>query len=249
MQVEMTDFKCQRAPLEKKVKLVRQHFNSIAGKYDLMNSLLSFGLHHYWKRKAVGELALKTGDRVIDVCGGTADLSILAAKDAGPAGQVILYDNNRAMMEAGKSKIVKASLEKKILFVQGDAAQISFPGGIFDAAIVGFGIRNLTCMEKGLEEMHRILQPGGKLVCLEFSRPTSTWFGRFYDLYSFQVIPLVGKIIAGSRGAYTYLPESIRLFPSPDQLSAVLEKIGFSHVDYHRLTNGIAVVHTGVKTP
>lgn len=245
----MTDFKCHGAPLEKKVNLVLQHFNSIAGKYDLMNSLLSFGLHHYWKRKAVGELALKTGNRVIDVCGGTADLSILAAKAVGPAGQVILYDNNRAMMEAGKPKIIKASLEKKILFVQGDAAQISFPGGIFDAAIVGFGIRNLTCMEKGLEEMHRILQPGGKLVCLEFSRPTSTWFGRFYDLYSFQVMPLVGKIIAGSRKAYTYLPESIRLFPSPDQLSAILEKIGFSHVDYHRLTNGIAVVHTGVKTP
>ncbi len=235
-------------PAMEKVKYVKRHFNSIAGKYDLMNTLLSFGLHHLWKKQAIKTLRLKEGDRVIDVCGGTADLSIRAIKSIGPHGRVILYDINREMMEAGKAKAAQAIPPGKIEYVQGDAERISFAGGQFEAAVVGFGIRNLTRMENGLEEMHRVLKPGGKLMCLEFSIPTSAIFRWLYDLYSFIAMPYAGKFLTGSKEAYTYLPESIRLFPSPEELAKILQRIGFSRVAFYRLTNGIVTVHTGLKS-
>jgi len=244
---EFAYFGYQRIPAAEKVRWVLRHFNSIARKYDSMNTLLSFGLHHLWKRTAVRALGLRAGDRVIDVCGGTADLSILAAKAVGPEGRVILYDINRLMMEAGKAKVAKTYLNGRILYVLGDAEQISFATGQFDAAIVGFGIRNLTRMEKGLEEMFRVLRPGGKLMCLEFSRPTATLCRWLYDIYSFYFMPVAGKIFAGSRQAYTYLPESIRLFPLPDELADILKRVGCDGVTYRNLTGGIAVVHLGVK--
>ncbi len=212
-----------------------------------MNTVLSFGLHHFWKRWAVEALLLNAGDRVIDVCGGTADLSILAGGWVGDKGRVLLYDINRAMMEGGKGKVSRASLNDRVCYVQGDAEGISSPQGVFDAALVGFGIRNLTHMEKGLAEMHRVLRPGGKFMCLEFSLPTSPWFRFLYDFYSFHLMPLAGKLLAGTREAYLYLPESIRKFPPPEDLSRMLREIGFSRVTYRRLTNGIAVIHTAVK--
>jgi demethylmenaquinone methyltransferase / 2-methoxy-6-polyprenyl-1,4-benzoquinol methylase len=245
--VEMADFGYQKVPAVEKEKYVLRHFNSIARKYDFMNTLLSFGLHYLWKRKAVKALKLRKGDRVADVCGGTADLSILAGRAVGSEGRVFLYDINREMMEVGKLKIVRKSLEERIRLLQGDAEGISLASGQLDAVMVSFGIRNLTRMGKGLEEMHRILKPGGMLMCLEFSRPTSTLFRRLYDFYSFHIMPWVGKFFAGTREAYVYLPESIRLFPLPEELSAILRRIGFSEVHYRRLTNGIAVIHVAKK--
>jgi len=244
---EMSFFGFRRIPAREKGRHVLRHFNSIAGKYDFMNTVLSFGLHYPWKRWAVETLRLKTGDRVLDVCGGTADLSILAGRIVGAAGQAVLYDINRAMIEGGLAKVRHASLSGRVKFVQGDAEVISFQPGIFDAALVGFGIRNLTHMEKGLAEMYRVLKPGGKFMCLEFSLPITPWFRSLYDLYSFHLMPLAGKLLAGTREAYLYLPESIRRFPSPEELSRTLRKNGFSRVTYRRLTNGIAVIYTGVK--
>ena len=244
---EIANFGYQKVPAQEKVKLVQKHFDSIARKYDFMNTLLSFGLHYQWKRTAVKMMGLKQGSKVLDVCGGTSDLAILAARYVGSEGKVIVYDFNRAMMEAGKGKVHKALLAARIRYVQGDAEQISFPEGSFDAAMVGFGIRNLTHMEKGFAEMYRVLKPGGTLMCLEFSRPANPLFRFLYDSYSFYIMPFVGQLLTGSRTAYTYLPESIRLFPSPDELSAMLLKIGFSQVTDQRLTNGIAVIHNGVK--
>jgi demethylmenaquinone methyltransferase/2-methoxy-6-polyprenyl-1,4-benzoquinol methylase len=212
-----------------------------------MNTILSFGLQHLWKRAAVQIIGLKAGDRVIDVCGGTADLSILTAKNVGSDGRVILYDINRAMMEAGRPKVARTSMAGRIWFVQGDAERISFKDEQFEAAVVGFGIRNLTRMQKGLEEMYRVLKPGGKLMCLEFSIPTSGWFRWLYDFYSFHIMPFAGQILAGTREAYTYLPQSIRKFPLPDEFTSILERIGFSNVTYRNLTNGIAVIHLGIK--
>jgi demethylmenaquinone methyltransferase / 2-methoxy-6-polyprenyl-1,4-benzoquinol methylase len=151
------------------------------------------------------------------------------------------------MIEGGKPKVAQSSLAGRIRYVQGDAELISFPQDQFEGAMVGFGIRNLTRMERGLAEMYRVLKPGGKLMCLEFSLPTSFWFRALYDLYSFHIMPLVGKLLAGTREAYLYLPESIRKFPPPDELTALLQNIGFSRVTYQRLTNGIAVIYTGIK--
>jgi demethylmenaquinone methyltransferase / 2-methoxy-6-polyprenyl-1,4-benzoquinol methylase len=234
-------------PLQDKAGYVLRHFTSIANKYDFMNTILSLGLHHLWKHLSVHALGLKPGEKVIDVCGGTADLSILAAKAVGPRGRVTLYDINRAMMEWGRPKVAKASLSERINYVQGDAESMSFPDGSFDAAMVGFGVRNLTNMDKGLHEMYRVLKPGGKMMCLEFSIPTSSWFRFLYDFYSFQLMPLAGKLMAGNSEAYLYLPESIRKFPAPDDFAALMRDTGFSQVTYRRLTNGIAIIYIGVK--
>jgi demethylmenaquinone methyltransferase / 2-methoxy-6-polyprenyl-1,4-benzoquinol methylase len=240
-------FGSRQVSREEKRRLVQEHFDAVAARYDLTNTLLSFGLQHVWKSKAVTMLGLKAGDRVLDACGGTADLALLAVRAVQPTGRVILYDFNRAMLTIGKAKVCKAGLAHTISLVQGDAEKIALRNHSFDAAMVGFGIRNLTSMEQGLKELHRVLKPGGRLVILEFSQPINPWFRALYDLYSFTVMPLVGKIMVDSWEAYTYLPESIRRFPSPADLSVILEGLGFSRVTYRPLSNGIAVVHLAQK--
>lgn len=243
----MADFGFRRVPAREKAGYVRRHFNSVAGKYDFMNTLLSLGVHHLWKRAAVRNLGLKAGERVIDVCGGTADLSLLAARAVGPSGRVVLTDINRAMIMAGQSKIAKGALAGRIVAVQGDAESLSFPANSFDAAIVGFGIRNLTHMETGMAEMYRVLRPGGRMICLECSLPVSRWFGPLYHFYSFRLMPLAGKWLAGNREAYLHLPESIQRFPPPERIAALFGEAGFLAVTHRRLTNGIAVIYAGVK--
>ena len=238
----------QKIAVDEKTEQVVRHFNSVARQYDFMNTLLSFGIHYLWKRTAVNLLALEPGDRVLDVCGGTGDLSILAVRAVGGDGQVALYDINRAMMDAGRFKKTNAAARRQIQFVQGNAEQISFPDETFDAAMVGFGIRNVTHMEQGFREMHRVLKAGGKMMCLEFSKPVNPVFRWFYDRYSLHVMPLLGQVLAGTRQAYTHLPESIRMFPLADELAAVLERIGFADVSYRRLTNGIAAIHLGHRS-
>jgi demethylmenaquinone methyltransferase / 2-methoxy-6-polyprenyl-1,4-benzoquinol methylase len=224
-----------------------KHFNSVAAAYDFMNTLLSFGIHHAWKRAGVRMLDLQAGERVLDVCGGTGDLAILAARRLGPRGQVVIYDINRAMIEAGTHKVRGRTRSAPIRHVQGDAERIAFPDRSFDAAMVGFGIRNVTRMRQGFAEMHRVLKPGGRLMCLEFSRPVWPVFRWLYDVYSFAIMPILGELIAGSRTAYTHLPESIRMFPLPHELADMLRQVGFSQVGHHGFTNGIAVVHLAVK--
>ncbi len=232
---------------DEKTRRVVKHFNSVARRYDFMNTLLSFGIHYLWKREAVNLLDVNPGDQVIDVCGGTGDLALLAARDAGKSGRVVIFDINRAMMDAGRQKVVQSDLRDLITYVQGNAEQIAFPDQVFDVAMVGYGIRNVTRMEKGFEEMYRVLKPGGKMMCLEFSKPTARLFRWLYDFYSFHIMPFLGEIIVGSRGAYTHLPESIRTFPLPDDLSTIMTQIGFRQVMYKRQTNGISVVHIAVK--
>jgi demethylmenaquinone methyltransferase / 2-methoxy-6-polyprenyl-1,4-benzoquinol methylase len=244
---ETTHFGYRSVPVREKARYVLRHFNSIALKYDFMNTILSLGFHYLWKRQSVNALGLKPAERVIDVCGGTADLSILAARAVGPKGRVVLVDINRAMMEGGRPKVASAGLADRVSFVQGDAEGMALTGSGFDAAMVGFGIRNVTNMDKGLSEMHRVLRPGGRMMCLEFSLPTSFWFRPLYDFYSFVLMPLAGKILTGNRDAYLYLPESIRKFPSPDDFAAMMRHAGFTKVTYQRLTMGIAVIYIGVK--
>jgi len=233
---------------EEKQGRIARHFDKVARKYDLMNSLLSFGIHHAWKRTAVRALMLPAGARVLDVCGGTADLAILAARAAGPAGRVFVYDINRTMMVYGRPKAADADLGDRVGFVQGNAESIAFPDNHFDAAMVGFGIRNVTHMKTAFAEMLRVLKPGGRLMCLEFSKPAWTPFRWLYDLYSFTVMPALGQLIAGNRSGYLLLTESIRLFPTPDEMVGILSEVGFSGVTCRLLTNGIAAVHLGEKT-
>jgi len=244
---EMAQFGYDRIPAKDKTQRVIRHFKGVAEKYDLMNSVLSLGIHHLWKRKAVAETGIFAGACVLDVCGGTGDLSILVAKNAGTTGRVILYDINEKMMTAGREKIHHLPEGNRITFVRGDAECIAFPDHCFDIAMVGFGIRNLVHMEKGFEEMYRVLKTGGKIMCLEFSKPVFAPFRWLYDWYSFHIMPFLGEIIVRDRQAYLHLTESIRTFPLPDELTLILERIGFKNVSYKRLTNGIAVIHTGVK--
>lgn len=246
-QSRMARFGIRQMAPEVKQDAVREHFDRIAGKYDFMNSLLSFGIQHVWKRAAIRMLGLKPGQRVLDVCGGTGDLALGAAKRVGPAGQVVVYDINWAMLTTGRPKAKLEALSDRIAWVQGDAEAISFPDNHFDAAMVGFGIRNVTHLEQAFREMVRTLKPGGKLLCLEFSRPTNPLFRQLYDIYSFTVMPALGQLLAGSAQSYACLPETIRMFPLPDELARRLGEIGLHQVSYEYLTNGIAVAHLGTK--
>jgi demethylmenaquinone methyltransferase/2-methoxy-6-polyprenyl-1,4-benzoquinol methylase len=242
-------FGSRQMAVEQKVEAVMRHFDRVAPRYDFMNSLLSFGIQMVWKRAAVALTGIKSGSRVLDVCGGTADLSLLAAGYAGAGGRLVVCDLNRAMMRHGRAKVVRAGLADRIGFVQGDAERLPFPDAAFDAAMVGFGIRNLTHLKQGFREMHRVLRPGGIFMCLEFSRPTNPLFRILYDLHSFAVMPFLGQVLAGNREGYRCLPETIRRFALPEELKGILEQIGFQAVAYRRFTNGIAVAHTGRKSP
>lgn len=244
---EMVCLGYQKVTMDEKARYVLEHFNTVARRYDLMNTLLSFGIHHLWKRTAVKMLELNPGDCVLDVCGGTGDLSILAGRAVELSGQVIVYDINRAMLDVGRHKLNGRKRAKRIRFIQGDAQHLSFSDGHFDAAMVGFGIRNVPRMDQALREMYRVLKPGGKMLCLEFSKPTAPLFRILYDVYSFYIMPLLGEIIVGSRKAYTHLPESIRTFALPEELTAMMGRAGFSQVTTRKLTNGIAVIHVATK--
>lgn len=225
-----------------KVQRVNRHFDTIATRYDLMNTILSAGIHYAWKRRTVKLLKIKPGGKVLDVCGGTGDIASLSAAMTGEKGICLAYDINRKMIEQGKKKSMKG-----VLFVQGDAECISFPDQSFDAVSIGFGIRNVTHLETGFKEIFRVLKKGGTLCCLEFSRPDNTFFRYLYDFYSFRIMPVLGGLITGSREAYTAFPESIRAFPLPGELSLILKNIGFKDIQIKKLTNGIAVIHSARK--
>jgi len=230
-----------------KADRVRRHFDAVARKYDLMNTLLSFGAHYLWKHRAIRILDLKPGDRVLDVSGGTGDLSVISLRAVGHKGQVVLYDINRAMITAGRLKRTNAAARRRIIYVQGDAEKIAFRDNAFDAVMIGFAVRNITHMKQAFKEMFRVLRPGGVFLCLEFSRPVWHWFRRLYDIYSFSIMPVLGNVVAGNRNAYTCLPETIRLFLLPDELTEIFREVGLSSVRYRSLTNGIAVAHTALK--
>lgn len=233
--------------MKAKDRFILELFNSISSRYDLTNTVLSLGLHYFWKKRAVQLLKICPGDRVIDVCGGTADLSLLALKLIPGKVRVFLYDFSRGMIERGRAKVKKRLPQGQIYFVHGDAEKISFSDNRFDAAMIGFGLRNLNDMEEGLKEIYRVLKPGGKFMGLEFSKPRSYWFTPLYNFYSFHIIPWLGRMITGSKKAYSYLPESIAEFPEPEKVKLLMEKVGFRSIAYYPLTKGVATVYLGIK--
>ncbi|MGA2532702.1 MAG: class I SAM-dependent methyltransferase [Candidatus Aminicenantales bacterium] len=235
-------------PAEKK-RLVRAEFDEIARAYDFADTVLSFGLDSRWRKNAVSLLGVGEGDFVLDACGGTAGLARLVARPAGPAGQVVVYDFSRAMMEVGESRARGPAARAPIGFVQGDTEDLSFPGGTFDAVTIGFGLRNLAHPAKGLGEFLRVLKPGGKLMVIEFSLPVNRFFRALYHAYSFCWMPLAGRLICRGGGSFRYLAESIRVFPAPEEIAENIREAGFDDVLFRRLSGGIAVVYLGVKPP
>lgn len=229
---------------EEKRRLVHDTFTPIAATYDRADALLSFGLHFLWKRAAVRRLGLRPGEAVLDVCGGTADLALLAAKRVGPGGRVVVYDFNRPMMETGREKSRRLPAGGTVSFVQGDAERLSFPDASFGAVTVGFGLRNLVRLDQGLREIHRVLAPGGRFAALEFSVPRAAPLRTLYGFYSFKVMLTAGRLITGTDGPFRYLAESIRVFDTPETLAGRLAAAGFSDVSVRRFTFGIAVLYS-----
>ncbi len=227
---------------EGKQEAVQRMFTAIARRYDLNNTILSFGLHHFWKRAAVCWAQIRAGEKIADIGAGTLDLSLLAAKRAGTDGAVIALDLNEAMLKRGRSKGGAISL------LLGNAEALPLKEGSIDAALTGFCIRNLADPRQGFEEILRILKPGGRVVCLDFSRPTRAWLRRIYDLYSFTLLPRIGRAIArDSTGVYHYLPDSIRRFPDQERLAEMMRASGFHQVEYRNLSGGIVALHRGVR--
>lgn len=230
-----------------KEQAVQGMFTAIAHRYDLNNTLLSLGLHHFWKRLAVDLAGVNKGDRVLDLCTGTGDLAIQMASKVGPSGQVIGLDLNERMMECGREKIRRLN-HSNILLQTGNAEAIQFREATFSALTVAFGIRNVSNVPAALREMFRVLKPGGRAVCLEFSRPVFKPLRKFYDFYSFRLLPHIGRLVARDQtGVYDYLPASIRAFPDQEAFKELFNETGFRDCAYRNLSGGIVAIHTGVK--
>jgi demethylmenaquinone methyltransferase / 2-methoxy-6-polyprenyl-1,4-benzoquinol methylase len=239
-----TDFGYQQVPEDEKAHRVAGVFRSVAGRYDLMNDLMSAGLHRVWKRFAVALSAVREGGRVLDVAGGTGDLSSLFLSRVGPQGQVWLTDINGEMLTRGRDRLLDEG--RVVPAVQCDAERLPMPAGYFDCVIVAFGLRNMTHKDLALVEMSRVLKSGGRLLVLEFSR---VWkpLQPLYDAYSFKLLPLMGKIIAGDADSYRYLAESIRKHPAQEELKQMMEHAGFGRVEYYNLSAGVVALHVGHK--
>jgi demethylmenaquinone methyltransferase/2-methoxy-6-polyprenyl-1,4-benzoquinol methylase len=239
---ETTDFGFERVPPEDKARRVRGVFESVAAKYDLMNDLMSAGLHRVWKRFTVATSGVRPGSEVLDVAGGTADLTRLFADRVGPTGRVILTDINAAMLGAGRDRMLDAG--RLVPAVQCNAEALPFAARRFDCVCIGFGLRNVTRKEIALAEMRRVLRPGGVALILEFSQMAAP-LRPAYDWYSFNVLPRLGKLVAGDEGSYRYLAESIRMHPDQSTLKSMMEQAGFDRVEWFNLMAGAVALHRG----
>lgn len=239
------DFGFEQVAREDKARRVRGVFDSVAGKYDLMNDLMSGGLHRLWKQFTLSLTGLRPGQRALDVAGGTGDLSIGMARQVGSTGLVILSDINAAMLERGRERLVDAGMAGNIGYTLANAERLPFADGQFDCVTIGFGLRNVTDKPAALASMFRVLRPGGQLLILEFSHPTAPGLGPLYDAYSFRILPLLGRMVANDADSYRYLAESIRMHPDQEALLAMMRAAGFEATRYHNLAGGIVAVHRG----
>ncbi len=239
-----THFGFETVPEHEKAKRVAGVFTSVASKYDVMNDLMSVGLHRVWKRFAVSVSGVRKGQRVLDVAGGSADLSRLFLQKVGARGQVVLTDINNAMLRVGRDRLLNEG--KLTPVAQCDAEKLPFPANYFDCVSIAFGLRNVTHKEAALRDMLRVLKPGGRLIVLEFSKVNAA-LAPIYDAYSFKLLPKIGELIANDADSYRYLAESIRMHPAQDELKAMMQDAGFGKVEYFNMTGGIVAVHRGYK--
>ena len=241
-----THFGYETVPLTDKVQRVRGVFDSVAGNYDLMNDLMSGGLHRLWKRYTIDQAAVRPGQQVLDLAGGTGDLARRFASIVGKDGHVTLADINHSMLTEGRRRLIDAGVAGNLSIAQVDAEDLPFASSTFDCITIAFGLRNVTDKEAALKSMYRVLKPGGKLLVLEFSKPAEA-LKPIYDLYSFRVLPTLGKLIANDEDSYRYLAESIRMHPDQETLKGMMEDAGFERCRFHNLTGGIVALHVGYQ--
>jgi len=242
-----THFGFQEVPIAEKARRVGQVFSSVADRYDLMNDLMSFGVHRLWKRFTLSQTSLKAGQSALDVAGGTGDITRGMAKQVGENGRVLLTDINASMLENGRRRLVDAGVAGNVDYVQADAEHLPFPNNSFDCITIAFGLRNVTHKDAALVSMYRVLKPGGRLLILEFSKPTAPGLKPVYDFYSFKILPQIGKLVARDEASYRYLAESIRMHPNQETLKTMMQAAGFERCSYFNLSGGIVALHRGYR--
>jgi demethylmenaquinone methyltransferase/2-methoxy-6-polyprenyl-1,4-benzoquinol methylase len=243
---EVTHFGFEKVPAPEKARRVAQVFHSVARRYDLMNDLMSMGVHRLWKRFTVELARVRPGQRVLDLAGGTGDLARAFARRVGPRGRVVLSDINASMLEVGRERLTDEGVVGNLDYVQANAERLPFRSNHFHVVTIGFGLRNVTHKEAALREMLRVLRPGGQALVLEFSQP-NRWIAPAYDVYSFEILPRLGRWVARDEASYRYLAESIRVHPDQETLEAMMREAGFARCTYHNLTGGVVAVHRGYK--
>lgn len=242
-----THFGFQQVPLEDKASKVADVFQSVASKYDLMNDLMSFGVHRLWKRFCIAQSGVRAGQQVLDLAGGTGDLALQFVEKVGKQGHVVLSDINGAMLQQGRIRFLDQGIVNRVDFVQANAEALPFENNRFDCVTMAFGLRNVTDKDKALNSICRVLKPGGRLLVLEFSKPVIPMLEKIYDMYSFNVIPKLGRWVAGDADSYQYLVESIRMHPDQKTLKSMMLMQGFDEVEYFNLTGGIVALHKAYK--
>lgn len=242
-----THFGFEQVPWDEKRRRVAKVFDSVAGNYDLMNDAMSFGVHRLWKRFTVEQTGARPGQRILDLAGGTGDLAGRLARLVGPGGEVVIGDINASMLQVGRARLLDRGIAGNVRFVQANAESLPFPDNSFDCITIAFGLRNVTDKQKALESMYRTLRPGGRLLVLEFSKPQLPGLAPLYDLYSFRVLPAMGRLIARDADSYRYLAESIRMHPDQETLKGMMEQAGFEDCDYFNLSGGIVALHRGFR--
>ena len=244
---DTTDFGFERVKTAEKAGRVREVFDSVAAQYDLMNDLMSGGIHRLWKRYTIELSGARKGHRILDIAGGTGDLTAKFSKLVGPTGEVILADINDSMLKVGRDKLVDKGYASNVRYAQADAQYLPFPDNTFDCITIAFGLRNVTDKDLALRSMNRILKPGGRLLVLEFSKPTNGMLEKAYDFYSFSLLPKIGGLVANDTESYQYLAESIRMHPDQETLKEMMGEAGFVNTEYHNMTGGIVALHRGFK--
>jgi demethylmenaquinone methyltransferase/2-methoxy-6-polyprenyl-1,4-benzoquinol methylase len=247
MSEKTTHFGYETVDAKEKAGRVAGVFHSVADNYDLMNDLMSAGIHRLWKHMTIEMSGVRKGHKVLDIAGGTGDLAAKFSKIVGSEGSVVLADINESMLKVGRDRLIDRGITENVTFSQADAQYLPFPDDTFDVITIAFGLRNVTDKDMALRSMLRVLKPGGKLLILEFSKPTSSLLSKIYDTYSFNVLPRLGKVFANDSDSYKYLAESIRMHPDQSTLLQMLNSAGFENTDFHNMTGGVVALHRGIK--